>query len=1172
MPAPSPGSICPECGSPIPGDVVVRQCPRCLLLNNLKGTGAIITSRSGTPEGTLPFTPQPQRSPSSRIGSGKLWEPPPPEAIQEALPKYDVISLLGRGGMGAVYKGVQNILGRTVAIKILPPGTDDAFGGRYADRFKSEARAMGSLSHPGIVRMFDFGETVDGLLYFVMEFVDGTDVGQLIKQSGRLPPDQALAIAAYTCDALGYAHGRGIVHRDIKPANLMVAYDGRVLVADFGLAKDLHQNGGLTRTNVVMGTPLFMAPEAMTDLKVDGRADLYSLGITLYAMLTGKVPRGIPEMPSQVIPGLDPLWDRIIYRSLRNDPNERYQTATEFRADLNRLKATLIRSRKNSGRSQVSVSRPPPKKKVPIGMIAQGIGISLLLAVLSLGIFELFHSRERKPQGLGPRLESPVVVHHVPETPAGQSNGKNNEVPTGKSPQTPKTPAQTARNANPALADRVARLNTTYEQIQTGQTVSVDRTIHDRWVGRHVEFQTIGKQDHPEALLLMIHLLDSTISQLTQIFEISLFLENDGRLLVREVLSTNPGLQGARLSITSSPNTTLGKDYLTKVLLEIEEHSAFSASHRFRELGVAFAGRLNSKISFVGAREDSVGWLVDGLGLAIFSITLSQSLVDTGLRGEVEDFGSIDMNEALRSPKWVNGVNEARPIDSRFVEGSAPFASLFLKLNEKFGDAFLKRFLTESLPSQPDSQSIQDAFDNVFVAAVRVAPNRGLETFFIDEWKWPVSDGARRAVGMSIGAPPSVPVTPVAPVPPPKPSMPTQPIQLSHPIFLTEELSRLLVRNREPYVNAMTTLGESYRGAVEVWLKELKGKPSDNATEVGEAVISRIDSFEAALKAEEVTPEEFWLNVPAPFPLPDRPGPEIQRLYGIWVREGEKQKNTYLRQVSKEIMKLEEALSRANQSQLLTEVRRYREFLTPPPGYDPMLLVPSRLISVSIAPDIPGDLPVRCRIGDMDGEILKESKMKRFFVPTGKLTNGPNKLWITTRGRLPTEVDFTVQNGIPLISTVSPRFKQTTYAKFEYVIRRTEGKAAPVISTPPPVWVAIGASPPEFAGLIRLELENKNTAYFKIVNTPLKNNAGKEEGGFQALYSYTETSLSRILSSWKNPDEASSLRSISFSTATIESYFGFHVSGPNEQSTTGVFKLLEIGYEPTQGEQVCEIW
>ncbi|MCB1077692.1 MAG: serine/threonine protein kinase, partial [Verrucomicrobiae bacterium] len=180
------------------------------------------------------------------------------------LPAYDVEAMLGRGGMGAVYRAVQRSLKRTVAIKVLPPTADDEL--KFAERFRHEAETLARLNHPGIVHIHDFGETTNGLLYLVMEFVDGTDVHQLIQANGRLSEDYALAVTAHVCDALAYAHSRGIVHRDIKPANVLIDQEGNVKVADFGLAKmvDPTFDSGLTMSNVALGTPDFVAPEVLS--------------------------------------------------------------------------------------------------------------------------------------------------------------------------------------------------------------------------------------------------------------------------------------------------------------------------------------------------------------------------------------------------------------------------------------------------------------------------------------------------------------------------------------------------------------------------------------------------------------------------------------------------------------------------------------------------------------------------------------------------------------------------------------------------------------------------------------------------------------------------------------------------------------------------------------------
>ncbi len=252
------------------------------------------------------------------------------------LPQYEIESLLGRGGMGAVYKGRQADLDRRVAIKILPSnlGID---GQDYAGRFKQEARAMARLKHPGIVTVYDFGQTAEGLLYFVMEFVEGMDVQAMISREGRLHSANAISIAAHVCEALHYAHSHGIIHRDIKPANVIVGYDGHVRVADFGLAKVMNagQASELTLSGSVMGTPNYLAPEALIPgVDLDHRVDIYAVGVMLYHMLTGKVPYGAFEMPSFQIPGMDPRLDTIVAKAMRESPDNRYRSADAMRRDL----------------------------------------------------------------------------------------------------------------------------------------------------------------------------------------------------------------------------------------------------------------------------------------------------------------------------------------------------------------------------------------------------------------------------------------------------------------------------------------------------------------------------------------------------------------------------------------------------------------------------------------------------------------------------------------------------------------------------------------------------------------------------------------------------------------------------------------------------------------------
>jgi len=273
--------------------------------------------------------------------------PPSTVDLDAVLDQYEFLHLLGRGGMGAVYKARQKSLDRLVAIKILPPhqgaeGEEDGF--RFAERFQREARAMAKLNHPNIVAVHDFGQAKDGRFYFVMEYVEGTDLAALIRE-GQLTPAHVLGWTGQICEALQYAHSRGIVHRDIKPANIMVTLEGQVKVADFGLAK-LSGGGGeaetkLTMTNMAMGTPDYIAPEALEiGVEVDHRADLYAVGVMLYEMLTGRVPRGNFKPPSAVKPGLDLRYDDLVAKAMESDRGDRFQEATEIRATLYEIATT----------------------------------------------------------------------------------------------------------------------------------------------------------------------------------------------------------------------------------------------------------------------------------------------------------------------------------------------------------------------------------------------------------------------------------------------------------------------------------------------------------------------------------------------------------------------------------------------------------------------------------------------------------------------------------------------------------------------------------------------------------------------------------------------------------------------------------------------------------------
>ena len=267
----------------------------------------------------------------SRKGRG--FEPPSVAEIAKLFPALEIISLLGAGGMGAVYKARQKGLDRLVALKILP----EEFGHdvKFALRFTREARTLAKLNHPNIVSVHEFGN-VDDVYYFLMEFVDGSTLRDVV-QAGQLAPEHALSIVPHLCDALQYAHDQGFVHRDIKPENILMAKDGSVKIADFGLSRIVgngNQATSLTQTHQVLGTPRYMAPEQFEgSRRVDHRADIYSLGVVFYEMLTGELPIGRFEVPSQKV-RVDVRLDEVVLRTLEREPQRRYQAASEIKSDL----------------------------------------------------------------------------------------------------------------------------------------------------------------------------------------------------------------------------------------------------------------------------------------------------------------------------------------------------------------------------------------------------------------------------------------------------------------------------------------------------------------------------------------------------------------------------------------------------------------------------------------------------------------------------------------------------------------------------------------------------------------------------------------------------------------------------------------------------------------------
>jgi len=306
---------CAGCAKTVPAGVPLGLCPECLI-------------RSGFNTGTAPGGAPDRR-----------FVPPALDEMRALFPQLEILELIGQGGMGAVYKARQPGLDRLVALKILPAAISGDPG--FAERFNREARLLARLQHPRIVTIHDFGVAGD-LHYLLMEYVDGPTLRQ-VQRGGRLTPAQALRIVPEICEALQFAHDRGVVHRDIKPENVLLDREGRVKITDFGIAKMIGPEAetmSLTGGVDVVGTPHYMAPEQIErPSDVDHRADIYSLGVVFYELLTGELPLGRFAAPSQRVQ-VDVRLDEVILRTLEKEPARRYQQVSQVKTRLDTIAGT----------------------------------------------------------------------------------------------------------------------------------------------------------------------------------------------------------------------------------------------------------------------------------------------------------------------------------------------------------------------------------------------------------------------------------------------------------------------------------------------------------------------------------------------------------------------------------------------------------------------------------------------------------------------------------------------------------------------------------------------------------------------------------------------------------------------------------------------------------------
>jgi tRNA A-37 threonylcarbamoyl transferase component Bud32 len=362
-------NCCPKCAIPLADDAPQGLCPKCLL------AAAATPTEAGEATAEMPAAPS-------------------LEEVRTAFPQLEILEQIGVGGMGVVFKARQPKLERLVALKLLSPSL--AASPAFAERFNREARVLGRLNHPGIVSVYDFGE-VDGFYFLLMEYVDGVNLRQAMR-AGRFTPSQALGLVPRICEALQFAHDEGILHRDVKPENILLDAKGRVKIADFGIAKLVGEPRPVTKltaTGAAIGTPNYMAPEQIEHPEdVDQRADIYSLGVVFYEMLTGELPIGRFAPPSEKTL-VDPRVDAIVFRALEREREKRYSSADEVKTSVENITATARPSPASAelGPTQNSVTPAvtPGWRSVWLGLsVRTRLVTKIAVAVLGFTLTYLF--------------------------------------------------------------------------------------------------------------------------------------------------------------------------------------------------------------------------------------------------------------------------------------------------------------------------------------------------------------------------------------------------------------------------------------------------------------------------------------------------------------------------------------------------------------------------------------------------------------------------------------------------------------------------------------------------------------------------------------------------------------------------------------------------------------
>jgi serine/threonine-protein kinase len=384
----------------------------------------------------------------------------------QKLGRYEIIEELGRGAMGVIYKAKDPVIGRYVAIKTIRLGdfTDSAHIAELHSRLMREAQSAGVLSHPNIITIFDVGEEA-GLAYFAMELVEGATLEHIVEGEKRLDESAIVSIARQTADALGFAHQRGIVHRDIKPANIMLTQDGRVKVADFGIAKV--GSTKMTQTGMLLGSPSYMAPEHFLGRPLDGRSDIFALGILLYELIAGQPPFAAenlgtlsykivhedPLPPIKLKPGLNPRLNALVVKALARDPAARFQTAEELCTALDALDMPRVGTKTERIEPLLvrTVAVPVPSKKRR--RVGRWLLVFLLLVTGATALVAIVYPEEFKQTYYLTKEKLKPWIDRVKHAALGQqpeSQKPVTEPPAEPLPKASETASSATEEAKPA--------------------------------------------------------------------------------------------------------------------------------------------------------------------------------------------------------------------------------------------------------------------------------------------------------------------------------------------------------------------------------------------------------------------------------------------------------------------------------------------------------------------------------------------------------------------------------------------------------------------------------------------------------------------------------------------------------------------------------------------------